>query len=227
MGASILTVDEIRQVEVDFPDAVPADQPVFIFAHGAGNDMSSPFIVTISQHLQERGISVIRFNFPYKVQGKKMPDRAEVLENSWRRVIEWVTARFDFDGLFIGGKSMGGRVAATIAGEFAAVDGVIFLGYPLHPAGKFDSQRDEYLLPLEKPMLFVQGTRDPLARMDLLQDTLNHIRDRATLHWVEGGDHSFRVLVRQGISYPEVLQQVANRVADWIAEVKTGDEKRP
>lgn len=226
MGSLTLPLDEQHNIDLLFPQTVVPEWPLFIFAHGAGKDMHSPFIETISEHLQERKVNVARFNFPYKSAGKKMPDRAEILENAWRKVIKWATHNLDYSGLYIGGKSMGGRVAATIAGEFPEIDGVIFLGYPLHTPGKFTEKRDEYLQPLQKPMLFIQGTRDPFARMDLLQETLHNLRGRATLHWVEGGDHSYKVLVRSGVNYPEVLAHAAGLVSEWIQEVQKNNESR-
>lgn len=205
-----------KRVEIWCQDKMDADRPLFILAHGAGNNMNTAFLTTISTHLQERNINIVRFNFPYMVAGKKIPDRSEILEDAWKLVIEWAIKNLQFSGLFIGGKSMGGRIATMVANEFAQLNGLIFLGYPLHPPGRFDDIRDSYLFPLMMPMLFIQGTRDGHARMDLLQTTLNDLRNRATLHWVEGGDHSFKVLVRQGVSYPAVLENVSVRVADWI-----------
>lgn len=213
-----LTLESGKPVEIWVPDSVPEDRPLFIFAHGSGNDMHSPFLETISGHLSET-VSVVRFNFPYKVAGGKMPDRAEILMAAWRAVIDWVQANLKYSHLFLGGKSMGGRIATMVVADYPDVAGLIFLGYPLHPAGKFSQIRDEYLLPLRLPMLFVQGTRDALARMDLLQDTLGQIRDYTTLHWVEGGDHSFKVLVRQGVSYPKTLAGVSQIVAEWVGGI--------
>ncbi|RMH81674.1 MAG: alpha/beta fold hydrolase [Calditrichaeota bacterium] len=209
-----------RPVEILVPEETNPDAPLLILAHGAGNDMHSPFLSTIADHLQEEGIQVVRFNFPYKVRGKKVPDRSEVLEDSWRAVIEWVQENLAFSGLYIGGKSMGGRIAAMIAADVSDLKGLVFLGYPLHPPGKFQEIRDIFLYPLEVPMLFIQGTRDAFARMDLLQETLNRLRDRATLHWIEGGDHSYRVLVRSGRHYPEILKNVGHLVAGWIRSVQ-------
>ncbi len=215
-----LTLDEKRAVQILYPDELMAEKPLIILAHGSGNDMQSPFLETITEQLAYKGLNVVRFNFPYKVAGKKFPDRSEILENSWRLVIRFVLDNLKFKSLYIGGKSMGGRIATIIARDFPEIKGLIFLGYPLHPPGKFDNIRDEYLYLLSVPMLFIQGTRDPFARMDLLQQTLSHLRNRATLHWIEGGDHSFKVLVRSGQSYPGILKKVAVEVANWIDEVE-------
>ena len=220
MPIETLTLDPKRQVEILYPDELMEEKPLIIFAHGSGNDMHSPFLTTISEQLEYKGLNVVRFNFPYKVSGGKLPDRSEILENSWRAVINWVADHLKFSSLYIGGKSMGGRIATIIAGDFPIIKGLIFLGYPLHPPGRYDNIRDEYLHLLTVPMLFIQGTRDGFARMDLLQQTLSNLRDRATLHWIEGGDHSFKVLVRSGQNYPNILKKVSGIIADWIAEIE-------
>jgi predicted alpha/beta-hydrolase family hydrolase len=220
MTVEVLSLDLVRKVEIGVPDTFDSNKPLLILAHGSGNNMNSAFLTAISEGVQSQEINVIRFNFPYKVAGKKVPDRSEVLENSWQLVIHWVEDNLKFEGLFIGGKSMGGRISTMVAAGFPNLKGLVFLGYPLHPPGKFDQVRDEYLYSLQIPMLFIQGTRDPFARMDLLQNTLSDLRERATLHWIEGGDHAFRVLVRQGVSYPDTLRQVSERVGRWIKEVQ-------
>jgi predicted alpha/beta-hydrolase family hydrolase len=221
MTVEKFALDSVRNIEVLLPDDTFNDRPLLILAHGAGNDMHSPFLKTIADWLQERRVNVVRFNFPYAAAGKKIPDPSEFLENSWRLVIDWAKQHFDFDGLYIGGKSMGARISTMVAADIADLNGMVFLGYPLHPPGRFDQLRDEYLYPLRVPMLFIQGTRDAFARMDLLQQTLSDLRDRATLHWIEGGDHSYKVLVRQGgVSYPETLNLVAQLIFEWIAEVQ-------
>lgn len=219
MAIITLDLDSRRKVEILAPEEVMHERPLLILAHGSGNDMMSPFLSTITEHLEYKGLNVVRFNFPYKVAGRKIPDRSEILENSWKLVIEWVQENLSYKSLYIGGKSMGGRIASMIAGEYSNLKGLIFLGYPLHPPGRYDEIRDEYLYELEIPMLFIQGTRDGFARMDLLQQTLSRLRERATLHWIEGGDHSFKVLVRSGQNYPEILKKVAGIIADWIEEV--------
>ncbi len=222
MALAVLTLDTHHPVEILYPDQWDPEQPLFIFAHGSGNDMNSAFIATISDHLTGQDIQVVRFNFPYKVNGKSFPDRANVLESAWETVIDWVKEHAQYRRLFIGGKSMGGRIAATVATRVEGLDGLIFLGYPLHPPGKFDRCRDEYLHMLKLPMFFIQGTRDPFARMDLLQESLSPIKEYVQLHWIEGGDHSFKVLVRSGKNYPEILRQVALQMAAWMK----GDDRR-
>lgn len=219
MPTEMISLDPLRKVEILTPENIRAHRPLLVLAHGSGKDMNSPFLSIISEGVQNRDIQVARFNFPYKVARRQVPDRSEILEDSWKLVIRWATEHLQFSSLFIGGKSMGGRIATMVAGDFPQIAGLVFLGYPLHPPGRFDQVRDEYLHPLPLPMLFVQGTRDAFARMDLLQITLGGLRDRATLHWIEGGDHSYQVLIRPAQSYLETLQHVAGLVSDWILEI--------
>ena len=220
MDSILIPLDTSRNIAVLPPELSFPDRPLYIFAHGSGKGMDSPFMDTIAGHLRDMRINVLRFNFPYMVQGKKFPDHAEVLEDTWRAVIRWARENLKYTDLYIGGKSMGARISTAVAAGVDELEGLIFLGYPLHPAGKFDHIRDLYLHDIRKPMLFVQGTRDSMARMDLLQQTLSSLRDYVTLQWIEGGDHSFKVLVRTGQNYPEILEKVAGQVADWITSDK-------
>lgn len=218
------SVDVNPTSRIEIVHSVPfiADSPLFIFAHGSGKGLDSPFIEAISSHLEALNINVMRFNFPFMVAGKSFPDRADILEESWRQAIRWASENLAYSHLFIGGKSMGARISTVVANEHDDLSGLIFLGYPLHPPGKFDDRRDVYLDEVRSPMLFIQGTRDPFARMDLLQETLSNLRDYVTLHWVEGGDHSFKVLVRAGKSYPDTLQEVSEKIRSWIDDVIKG-----
>jgi len=219
MSQLLLKLDERRELALLPPKAASIDKPLLILAHGAGKGMNSPFLETIANHLEDKNVSVLRFNFPYMTSGRKSPNGARILMESWRSVIGWAQSNVACSDMFIGGKSMGGRIATMIAGDATDVKGLVFLGYPLHPPGKFDRVRDDYLYTVRQQMLFIQGTRDAFARMDLLTQTLTRLRDRHKLHWIEGGEHSFKVLVRQGVSYPEVLEGAANVTAEWIHDL--------
>ncbi len=222
MNNTLIPLDTSRNIALLPPELSFPERPLYIFAHGSSKGMDSPFMETIAGHLRDHRINVLRFNFPYIVAGKGFPDRAEILEDSWRTVIRWANENLQFTDLYIGGKSMGARIATAIASEVADLEGLIFLGYPLHPAGKFDHIRDLYLQDIRKPMLFIQGTRDSMARMDLLQQALSSLRDYVTLQWIEGGDHSYKVLVRTGQHYPEILEKVGSQIAEWIDGDKAG-----
>jgi len=173
-----------------------AETPVaaFILAHGAGAGQQSSFMVEAARGLASRGIATATFDFPYITAKRKVPDRAPVLEQAWREAIEAARAEMGDVPLFIGGKSMGGRIASQVAaqGGVGVLKGLIFFGYPLHPPGRFDQMRDAHLPAIQEPMLFVQGGRDPFAVGDEIRALLPRLQ-RGTLHEIVGGDHSFRV----------------------------------
>lgn len=174
-----------------------------ILAHGAGAPQSHPFMVDIATRLAARGIDVVTFDFLYAERGKKMPDRSDVLEACWHAVIASVRARSGLptERLFCGGKSMGGRIASNIAasasGIAGRISGLVLLGYPLHPAKKPKARRDQHLPLVPFPMLFVQGSRDPLGDEAEMKRVVRRL-PRAALHIVPGGDHSLAILKRDG-----------------------------
>jgi predicted alpha/beta-hydrolase family hydrolase len=198
-----------------FPDG-RASETAVILAHGAGNDMHSPLLVAVQTGLARHGHSSVRFNFPYKQRGARAPDPAPVLETSYRRVVEQVRGEFGSSRLIIGGKSMGGRIASQIAAAGVEVDGLLFLGYPLHPAGRPDRLRVSHLARLRIPMLFFSGTRDPLCDLGLLRGALADLEAPVTLHVIENGDHSFRVPKRSGRTEDEVHQEIIWACAAWL-----------
>lgn len=176
----------------------PADEPraVFVLAHGAGNDMRHPFLTGIAAGLVAEGISVLRFNFPYASRGRRYPDRPPVLLAAWRAALAEAGRRAGGAPMAAGGKSLGGRAASMLAaedGEGFAARALAFFGYPLHAPGRTDAPRDAHLASIAVPMLWIEGTADPLARFDLVQETVARLGPLATLHVVQGGDHSFRV----------------------------------
>ena len=165
-----------------------------LLAHGAGAGQKSPWMVKAAQALADRGITTATFDFPYITAGRKVPDRAPVLETHWREVIDQAREKFPDLPLFIGGKSMGGRIATHIAAqeEVDGVSGVVLLGYPLHPPGQPDKRRDAHLRDVRIPMLFVQGSNDTFgneAEMRALEPFLQ----KAKLHIIATGDHSLKV----------------------------------
>jgi predicted alpha/beta-hydrolase family hydrolase len=189
-------------------------QNAVILAHGAGGGMNTPFMAYFHDELSARGILTVKFEFEYMQQKRKAPDPQPKLRQRYRQVIEEVQAELQPVRTFVGGKSMGGRVASYIAGDLALVKGLVFLGYPLHPPGKPDQLRDEHLYSLERPMLFVSGTRDTLARRDLLEQVVSRIGQRATMVWIEGGDHSLKT----GRKSDNSLQLAADAIIKWIGE---------
>ena len=186
-----------------------------ILGHGAGAGQKSPFMVRFARGMAERGVGCATFDFPYIAAGRKVPDRAPVLEQAWREAVEAGVAAFAGVPLFIGGKSMGGRIASHIASQGCdGLSGLVFLGYPLHPPGKPEQRRDAHLPAIAEPMLFVQGSRDAFgttAEITALLPTLQN----ATLHEVSGGDHSFKVPGRKGDAG---LDEIMDVVAAWVRQ---------
>ncbi len=189
-----------------------------ILAHGAGSDMHDPLLSFVHRTLAEHGIPAVKFNFPYKELGRKAPDPMPRLEATWRAVLREVRndARIGPTRMVIGGRSMGGRVASHIAAQGDGGDALLFLGYPLHPAGKPEQMRAEHLPRLRCPLLFVQGTRDALCDMARLDAVLATLRSGFRLHRVEGGDHAFRVLRRLRRDENEVWGEIASVVVGWV-----------
>ena len=170
----------------------PAASSMLVLAHGAGSDIRHPFLEGFARGLVEGGVACLRFNFPYTEAGRRAPDREPVLRETWRAAFE--EARTRGGPVWVGGKSLGGRIASMCVadGELDAA-GIVFVGYPLHAPRTPERVRDEHLYRVEVPMLFLQGTADAFARADRLDPVLRRLGERATLHAVEGGDHSFRV----------------------------------
>jgi predicted alpha/beta-hydrolase family hydrolase len=171
-----------------------------VIAHGAGGPMHSPFIRFFHTELAKQGFLAVKFNFPYMEARKKVPDRTPVLEESYQTIIEEVRkSSHQTSRIIIGGKSMGGRIASQVAANGRVdVNGLFFLGYPLHPPGKTEQLRDTHLYGIRKPMLFLSGTRDNFARKDLLERVVAKIGSNAQLNWIENGDHSFKTSNAKG-----------------------------
>ncbi|MDQ4005778.1 MAG: dienelactone hydrolase [Actinomycetota bacterium] len=166
--------------------------PLLVLAHGAGADMRNALFDGFAAGLAATGVACFRFNFAFTEAGKKGPDREPLLRDAWRAAYE--RAGDLGTPVWAGGKSLGGRIASMMAAD-AEIDpaGLVFVGYPLHPPGRPERIRDEHLYRVRVPMLFLQGTSDPFAGRDLLGSVIDKLGDAATLHPVEGGDHSFRV----------------------------------
>lgn len=191
-----------------------------VLAHGAGTDMNNALLVAFQEGLAGAGYASMRFNFPYKEIGRRAPDPKPVLENCYRSVIEQVRADIAPARLVIGGKSMGGRIASHLAARGVPVDGLLFLGYPLHPAGRPQQLRTAHLTDIRSPMLFFAGTRDSLCRLDLLDAAVAPLKTLVRLHIIEGGDHSFRVPKRSGRTEHEVYEEIVSTSVDWLRSLE-------
>jgi predicted alpha/beta-hydrolase family hydrolase len=194
----------------------PGKTPAVILAHGAGANMTSAFISTIHSGLAREGFVSVKFNFPYTEARRRVPDPRPVLERCYRAVLAAVMRDRALapPWVVIGGKSLGGRIASHVALE-APVSGLLLLGYPLHPAGRPETLRADHLPAIPAPALFVQGTRDALCDLERLRPVLKQL-PRATLHTIEGGDHSFRVPRRLAASDAEVWEGIVAVAARWL-----------
>lgn len=192
---------------------------LYVLAHGAGAGMRHAFMDAISARLVARGVATFRYQFPYMERGGRRPDHASVLEEVVRGAVAAAAAAAPTLPLIAGGKSMGGRMTSRAASTapLPGVRGLAFLGFPLHAAGKPGTTRGEHLAAVTVPMLFLQGTRDALADLELLRPIVDRIDAR--LHVADGADHGFHVLKRSGRTDDEVLDELAAAVAGFAAEV--------
>ncbi|MCE9637359.1 MAG: alpha/beta fold hydrolase [Planctomycetes bacterium] len=209
---------------IDAPDVVnPGRTPVLVLAHGAGNDMRSAFLEHFAAALASRGVTVVRFNFPYKERtGQRPPDRMDVLVDTFHDVVLAQSKRTGSPPgpLFLGGKSMGGRAAAAlVAAERVRPSGLVFLGFPLHKAGAKETLRTDDLPRVKRPMLFIQGTRDPLCDIELLRRVRKEMKLPGTLHTIEGGDHSFALLKSQQSRQAAELSAAADAIVEFAQNV--------
>ncbi|MBI3650395.1 MAG: alpha/beta fold hydrolase [Acidobacteria bacterium] len=188
-----------------------------VLGHGAGANQHSDFMVRFAVGLAARGLTVVTFNFLYTEQGRKAPDRAAKLEACYRAVIAATRKKFAADKLFIGGKSMGGRIASQVAA--AGVEdlcGLVFLGYPLHPPGKPDELRAAHLAAIHKPMFFAQGERDPFGTPEELQPLLKKLKPAAHLYVIAAGDHSFAVAKKLAVSTAQIYNAAQDEITRWL-----------
>lgn len=184
-----------------------------ILAHGAGGNMHAGGLPQLSDGLATAGVGVVRFNFPYAEARKRVPDRQPTLETCYRAVADAV--RPLASALFLGGRSMGGRIASHLVEGGYRCRGLVFLSYPLHPPGQPQRLRDRHLYAIRIPMLFIQGTRDAFARPDLLSEVLGKLPS-ATLHSIEGADHRLKVPRRDA---DDVREEIVGAIAGWIRRV--------
>jgi uncharacterized protein len=238
-----MTVEPIKfEVAVSETDSVTAllyasgkKDPIhttLILDHGAGANQLSGFMRLFANGLAERGLDVLTFNFLYMEQGRKVPDPGPKLESCYRSVIEAAAAHKKLKGnrIVIGGKSMGGRIASQVAALESAdesahskvnsgtpdIAGLVLLGYPLHPPGRPEKLRDAHLKDIRAPMLIIQGSRDAFGSPEELKSAIKKSKLRATLHIVEGGDHSLKVPKGAGVPQNQIYDDAMDRICDWL-----------
>lgn len=189
---------------------------MYVLAHGAGAGMEHSFMEAVSKDLAATGVATLRYQFPYTETGKHRPDPPVLLEATVRAAV--VRAAEENLPLYAGGKSMGGRMTSQAQAQEAlpGVRGLVFFGFPLHPPGRPGVSRASHLDRVTIPMLFIQGTRDDLADLDLMRSTLSALGSRATLHVIEGGDHSFKVLKRSGRDEAAVRTEIRDTATAFM-----------
>jgi len=202
----------------------PGASQLYVLAHGAGAGMRHPFLETIARALAERDVATLRYQFPYMERRASRPDPPALAAAAVRAAVAEAARLAPGLPLVAGGKSFGGRMTSTAQAEepLPGVRGLVFLGFPLHPPGRPGDARAEHLARVQIPMLFLQGTRDDFADLKLLTPLVQRLGARATLHLVEGGDHSFHVLKRSGRTDAEVLEELAAAVEQWATKLPRG-----
>jgi predicted alpha/beta-hydrolase family hydrolase len=213
-----IAVDDSRRVSALLE--APGDaRACLALAHGAGAGMTHPFMADVARELAERGIATLRYQFPYMEQGSKRPDTPAVAQATVRAAVAEAARRLPALPLFAGGKSFGGRMTsqAQAAQPLAGVQGLVFFGFPLHPAGQPSDTRAQHLAGVKVPMLFLQGTRDALADLTLLRPVVERLGARARLEVLEDADHSFHARARSGRTDAQLRAAMLDAVALWIA----------
>ena len=193
----------------------------YVLAHGAGAGMTHPFMAVVATGLAERGIASLRYQFLYMEQKSRRPDPPKLAQATVRVAVAEAQRLMPKLPLFAGGKSFGGRMTsgAQAADPLAGVLGLVFLGFPLHPAGQPTQERAAHLSDIRIPMLFLQGTRDALAELDQLEPVVKSLGKRATLKLFDQADHSFHVPAKSGRKDAEVMSEMLDMTAAWIDKV--------
>ena len=211
--------DSIGDVSALFYTPQKAEQ-VLVFAHGAGAPMQNKFMETVSVRLAELGIATLRFNFPYMEKGRKVPDNKPVSIAAVNAAAEKAEKLCPKLPVFASGKSFGGRMTSTAASEglLQNVKGIVFFGFPLHAPGKPSNERAEHLYKVNIPMLFLQGTRDALASLELLKPVIKKLGKKAELFMIDGADHSFHVPKDNKLKDSEVIELICKEVKKWMTD---------
>jgi predicted alpha/beta-hydrolase family hydrolase len=199
----------------------PRPRACYVLAHGAGAGMFHPFMESVAMELSQRDIATLRYQFPFIEQGAKRPDAPKLAHATVRAAVAEARRVLPALPLVAGGKSFGGRMTsqAQAASPLPGVRGLAFLGFPLHPAGRPSDERAEHLFDIEVPMLFLQGTRDNLADLSLLERLTRRLGTRASLQLFQNADHSFRLPAHSGGKDAEVRREMMDALASWTFRV--------
>jgi predicted alpha/beta-hydrolase family hydrolase len=221
MATDVTITGEPASIAARWYESAEGSAPVLVLAHGAGAGQRSPFMVAFAEAMRARGVATLTFDFPYMQQQRRVPDRAPVLEGTWRRTVQYALGNgYGHRGLVIGGKSMGGRIASHVLGDpdnpLPHVAGLVLLGYPLHAPGRPDLPRVAHLPALRTPTLVVQGSNDAFGTEDEVRRAFEAVP--APVEWVivPGGDHSFKVPRSGDRKSGDALQHVYDPVARWV-----------
>ncbi|MGO4712754.1 alpha/beta hydrolase family protein [Bradyrhizobium sp. 2TAF24] len=215
-----ITVDDVTTVS-GLLQAPPQPRALYVLAHGAGAGMTHAFMAAVAAELAERGVATLRYQFPYMERGSRRPDAPPLAHATVRAAVAEAARLRPGLPLFAGGKSFGGRMTsqAQAAAPLGGVRGLIFLGFPLHLAGKPSRERAKHLADIDIPMLFLQGTQDKLAVLSELEPECAALGPRASLILFADADHSFHVPVRSGRTDPQVRTEVLDALAGWITDI--------
>ena len=230
---TISSMSDLEQFSIHVPDAgevsalaLTPERPRFgyVFAHGAGAGMTHAHMEAMALSLARRDVATLRFQFPFMEQGKKRTDPPAVAQATVRAAAMAAASRWPGLALFAGGKSFGGRMSSQAQADqpLARVLGLAFIGFPLHPAGKPSTARAAHLSTVQCPLLFLQGTRDELANLDLLRQAIAPLGANATLHVEPDADHAFHVRKSSGRNDSQVIESMADVMAAWFASVEGG-----
>ncbi len=192
---------------------------IFVCAHGAGGHKDDAAMLRLARILEPQGVEVLRFNFAYREKAQRRIDPMPVLKECFSEIATKARKEHAPAKIILGGRSMGGRVASVLAAEGFECDGLLLAAYPLHPAGKPEMLRDAHLARIPCPVLCLNGTRDALCRRDLMENSLSRLGSLWTMHWIEGADHSWRVLKSSGRTDADVDAEVGEAARQWLARL--------
>jgi predicted alpha/beta-hydrolase family hydrolase len=212
-----ITVNDATRVSGLWQSPTPA-RAAYVLAHGAGAGMEHVFMVAAATELQAQGIATLRYQFPYMERRARRPDPPRLCQATVRAAIAEASRLAPDLPLFAGGKSFGGRMTSQAQAEspLPGVKGLVFLGFPLHAPGRRSDERGTHLVDVKIPMLFLQGSRDELAALDLLEPLTKKLGERATLKVFEGANHSFQMPARAGKKNTEAMHELVQAAADWM-----------
>lgn len=225
MGSERLTIDVGASHRVSgLLDRPARAHALFVLAHGAGAGMEHPSVQAIAAGLAERGVATLRYQFPYIERKSRRPDPPALCHATVRAAVAAATRLAPDLPLIAGGRSFGGRMTSQAQAQAAlpGIRGLVFLAFPLHPAGRPGTDRAAHLQEIEIPMLFIQGSRDELAEPELLRPAVELLGARATIHVLEDADHSFHASARSGRMDSDVLADALNAVCDWVDRIGSG-----